>query len=54
MSKGISRRDFIGATASVAAGITIVPISDGKNIWADCPSDKLNIAGNRCRRYGKA
>ena len=46
MSKGISRRGFIGATASVAAGFTIVPGSVmGKTFGQTAPSDKLNIAG---------
>jgi len=46
MSKCITRRGFIGATASAAAGFTIVPGSVmGKAFGQTAPSDKLNIAG---------
>ncbi|HKI88156.1 MAG TPA: Gfo/Idh/MocA family oxidoreductase [Draconibacterium sp.] len=41
----ISRRSFIGTTAAVAAGITIVPSHAVAGLGHKAPSDKLNIAG---------
>ena len=41
----IKRRDFIGATATAAAGLTIVPSHVVAGLGHKAPSDKLNIAG---------
>jgi hypothetical protein len=43
--KSVSRRSFIGTTAAVAAGITIVPSHAVAGLGHKAPSDKLNIAG---------
>ena len=40
----VSRRSFIGTTAAVAAGITIVPRHAVAGLGHKAPSDKLNIA----------
>ncbi len=46
MKQNFSRRDFLGKTAMVAAGLTIVPSSVfGKKFGKIAPSDKLNIVG---------
>ena len=42
--KGVSRRSFLGTTAAVAAGITIVPRHAVAGLGHVAPSDKLNIA----------
>lgn len=44
-SKSISRRSFIGATGTIAAGLTILPNSVISGLGHKAPSDKLNIAG---------
>jgi len=41
----VSRRSFIGTTAAVAAGITVVPSHVVAGLGHTPPSDKLNIAG---------
>ena len=41
----ISRRNFIGASTSAIAGITIVPSTVISCLGHKAPSDKLNIAG---------
>ncbi|MCD6354475.1 MAG: Gfo/Idh/MocA family oxidoreductase [Prolixibacteraceae bacterium] len=41
----VSRRNFLGTTAAVAAGITIVPSHAVAGLGHKAPSDKLNIAG---------
>jgi predicted dehydrogenase len=43
--KGLTRRNFLGTTAAVAAGLTIIPrhVLGGKGYTA--PSDLLNVAG---------
>jgi len=41
---GISRRAFLGTTAAVAAGITVVPRHAVAGLGHVAPSDKLNIA----------
>jgi hypothetical protein len=41
---GISRRSFLGTTATVAAGITIVPRHAVAGLGHVAPSDKLNLA----------
>lgn len=41
----VSRRSFLGTTAAVAAGITIVPSHVVAGLGHKAPSDKLNIAG---------
>ena len=41
----VSRRAFIGTSAAVAAGITIVPSHAVAGLGHKAPSDKLNIAG---------
>jgi hypothetical protein len=43
-SKNITRRNFIGTTGAVAAGLTILPGSVISGIGRKAPSDKLNIA----------
>ncbi|MGA1976470.1 MAG: Gfo/Idh/MocA family oxidoreductase [Bacteroidales bacterium] len=43
-SKNISRRQFIGTTGAVAAGLTILPGSVISGFGKKAPSDKLNIA----------
>ena len=43
-SKKITRRDFLGTTGAVAAGLTIVPGSVISGFGKIAPSDKLNIA----------
>ena len=43
--EGISRRQFIGSTATVAAGLTILPSHVISGLGHTMPSDKLNIAG---------
>lgn len=43
--KEISRRQFIGTTATAVAGFTILPSFGVKGMWRKSPSDKLNIAG---------
>lgn len=40
-----SRRDFIGASAATAAGLTILPNQVVSGLGHRAPSDKLNIAG---------
>lgn len=42
--KSVSRRAFLGTTAAVAAGITIVPRHAVAGLGHKAPSDKLNIA----------
>lgn len=44
-SKTISRRGFIGASATAIAGFTIVPRQTVSGLGHIAPSDKLNIAG---------
>ena len=44
-SNGVSRRKFITNTATVAAGISIVPRHVLGGVGFQAPSDKLNIAG---------
>jgi hypothetical protein len=41
----VSRRSFIGTSAAVAAGISIVPSHAVAGLGHKAPSDKLNIAG---------
>ena len=41
----VSRRAFLGTTATVAAGITIVPRHAVAGLGHKAPGDKLNIAG---------
>ncbi len=50
---GMSRRDFMATTATVAAGLTILPggVISAKGRVA--PSDKLNIAGIGIGGMGK-
>ncbi|MGB8489591.1 MAG: Gfo/Idh/MocA family oxidoreductase [Bacteroidales bacterium] len=43
-SKKITRRDFLGTTGAVAAGLTIIPGSVMSGFGKIAPSDKLNIA----------
>ena len=43
-SKHITRRNFIGTTGAVAAGLTILPGSVISGLGRKAPSDKLNIA----------
>lgn len=43
--KGTTRRTFIGTTATVFAGMTIVPSHAISGLGHVAPSDKLNIAG---------
>jgi predicted dehydrogenase len=43
--KTISRRDFIGKAATVAAGFTVIPSHAVSGLGHIAPSDKLNIAG---------
>lgn len=43
-SKNITRRDFIGRTGAVAAGLTILPGNVISGFGHRAPSDKLNIA----------
>jgi len=43
--KGVSRRAFLGTSAAVAAGITILPSNVIAGLGHKAPSDKLNIAG---------
>ncbi len=43
--KPVSRRAFLGTTAAVAAGITIVPSHAVAGLGHKAPSDKLNIVG---------
>ena len=43
-SKQITRRNFIGTTGAVAAGLTIIPGSVVSGMGHRAPSDKLNIA----------
>ncbi len=43
--KNISRRNFIGSSATVAAGFTILPSRVISGFGYKAPSDKLNIAG---------
>jgi predicted dehydrogenase len=44
--KSLSRRKFLGNSAAVAAGMTIIPSQVmGKTFGYTAPSDKLNIAG---------
>ena len=43
-SKQITRRQFIGTTGAVAAGLTILPSSVISGLGHRAPSDKLNIA----------
>ncbi len=42
---GISRRRFLGTTATVTAGFTIIPSHVVSGLGYTAPSDKLNIAG---------
>jgi predicted dehydrogenase len=42
--KNFSRRDFIGASAATAAGLTILPNQVVSGLGHQAPSDKLNIA----------
>ncbi len=44
-SKTISRRGFLGASATVLAGLTIVPRHAVAGLGHIAPSDKLNVAG---------
>jgi len=44
-SDRISRRKFIGTTAAVSAGISVVPSHVVAGLGHTAPSDKLNIAG---------
>ena len=41
----VSRRSFLGTTAAVAAGITVLPSNVIAGLGHRAPSDKLNIAG---------
>src|SRR5680860_1558544 len=41
----VSRRAFLGTTAAVAAGITIIPSHAVAGLGHKAPSDKLNIVG---------
>jgi hypothetical protein len=41
----VSRRSFLGTTAAVAAGITILPSNVVAGLGHKAPSDKLNILG---------
>jgi hypothetical protein len=43
--RGVSRRRFLGTTAAVTAGFTIVPSRVVSGLGYIAPSDKLNIAG---------
>ena len=43
-SKKITRRNFIGTTGAVAAGLTILPSSVVSGLGHRAPSDKLNVA----------
>ncbi|MBN1987348.1 MAG: Gfo/Idh/MocA family oxidoreductase [Prolixibacteraceae bacterium] len=43
--KDFSRRNFIGTSATIAAGITILPSKVISGFGYKAPSDKLNIAG---------
>jgi hypothetical protein len=43
--RGVSRRRFLGTTAAVTAGFTIVPSHVVSGLGHVAPSDKLNIAG---------
>ncbi len=43
--KNFTRRDFIGASAATAAGLTILPNQVVSGLGHKAPSDKLNIAG---------
>jgi predicted dehydrogenase len=43
-SKNITRREFIGKTGAVAAGLTIVPGTVMSGFGHRAPSDKLNVA----------
>ena len=43
-STKITRRNFIGTTGAVAAGLTIIPNSVVSGLGHKAPSDKLNIA----------
>jgi hypothetical protein len=45
MEGKISRRNFIGTTATAAAGFTILPSKVISGLGHKAPSDKLNIAG---------
>jgi predicted dehydrogenase len=51
--KGISRREFIGSSASLAAGFTLVPrhVLGGQRFVA--PSDKVNVAIVGCGGQGR-
>ncbi|HWR99760.1 MAG TPA: twin-arginine translocation signal domain-containing protein, partial [Prolixibacteraceae bacterium] len=41
----VSRRGFLGSSAAVAAGITLVPSNTIAGLGHKAPSDKLNIVG---------
>ena len=43
--KSVSRRSFLGTTAAVAAGISIIPSHAVAGLGHKAPSDKLNIVG---------
>jgi len=43
--KSVSRRSFLGTTAAVAAGISIIPSHAVAGLGHKAPSDKLNIIG---------
>ena len=43
--KSVSRRSFLGTTAAVAAGISIIPSHAVAGLGHKAPSDKLNILG---------
>ncbi len=45
MEEKISRRNFLGSSAAVAAGFTILPSTVISGLGHKAPSDKLNIAG---------
>jgi predicted dehydrogenase len=50
----ISRRNFLGTAATVAAGFTIIPSRAVAGLGHVAPSDKLNIAGIGVGGKGKA
>ena len=45
ISKKITRRGFIGASAATAVGLTVLPSQVVSGLGHKAPSDKLNIAG---------
>jgi hypothetical protein len=44
-SGNLSRREFLGKSVAVAAGLTVVPSYTVSGLGHTAPSDKLNIAG---------